>query len=72
MASLLLALGLIGEISPLCAHSPKRSWAQIKMSGPLPVAAACWNLSVALSGCATSTLIPVSAVNFSPTSARPL
>ena len=37
--------GVTGAISPDLAHSPKRSWAQRKMSGPLPVAAACWNLT---------------------------
>ncbi len=72
MPDLVSALGVTGVSRPLLAHSPMRSWAQMKMSGPLPVAAACWNLSVALSGWATSTGMPVSAVNFSPTSARPL
>ncbi len=50
MPDLISALGVTGVSRPLLAHSPMRSWAQIKMSGPLPVAAACWNLSVALSG----------------------
>src|SRR5215510_12022056 len=65
-------LGLIGSINPAATHSPARSWAHMKMLGPLWADAACWNFDAASCGRSTTTLMLVSLVNFFPISTSPL